>query len=61
MGYYICYPTDMVNCMILDRKIIELFQLNDEVGPKSQVSGIWLTFNGEIYEAIGKKEEQNEK
>lgn len=59
MDYYICYPSGMLSAIKLDQTVIELFRLNNNEDPKSQVSGIWVTFSGEIYEAVGF--EENEK
>ena len=58
-GYPLARPIEMNQQMYLDSQVFELFQMNNEEDPTSQVAGLWLTFHGEIYEATGLKDERN--
>lgn len=52
--WYICYPNDMFQQMATDYSIIKLFESNCN-DPESYMTGIWITFQGDFYEASKEK------
>ena len=46
--YYIYVPTEMRQQMALDDSVIQMFQ-HGYKSETSQVSGIWQTYQGELY------------